>query len=126
MVVARQPARHEMVSQPSPPADDEHRLRKEFNNGRRHIHKSKRREDKQQLMPECSCIVVLNCIEQVAIEEVESNNDANLSLIDQHEENDDRRAEPPLRCRKWTKGPDAKAVNFISIEILVGDPHDLA
>src|SRR5262249_414981 len=76
--------------------------------------------------PECSCIVVLNGIEQVAVEEVEPYDDADLSLIDQHEENDHRHTEPPLERCKWTKGPDAKAVNFISIEIPVGDPHDLA
>ena len=37
MVVARKPTRHKMVSQPSPPADDEHRLGKEFNDRRRYI-----------------------------------------------------------------------------------------
>ena len=64
--------------------------------------------------------------EQVSIEEVEPHNDADLSLIDQHEENDHSHTEPPLERCKWTEGPDAKAVNFISIEIPVGDPHDLA
>ena len=120
MVVASQPPRHEVVSQPLAPADDEHRLRKEFNDRSCHIEKSKRREDKQQLMPECRCIVVLNGIEQVAIEEVEPHNDADLSLIDQHEDSDHRHTEPPLKCCKWTEGPDVRAVDFISSKIPVG------
>src|SRR5262249_62230217 len=44
----------------------------------------------------------------------------------QDAETANRQAEPPLKRCKWTKGPDAKAVDFISIEIPVGDPHDLA
>jgi hypothetical protein len=63
VVVARKPARHKMVGQPSPPADDQHRLREEFNDRRRHIQEGKRREDEQQLMPERNRIVVLNGVE---------------------------------------------------------------
>ena len=96
MVVARKPARDEVISQPSPPTDDEHRLREEFDDCRSHIHEGKRREDEQELMPERNRIVVLNRIEQVAVEEVQPYNYADLSLIDEHEENDHRNTDPPL------------------------------
>src|ERR1700734_4059501 len=93
-----------MVSQPSPPADDEQRLRKEFNDRRRHIHQSERDENEQQLKPEWSCIAFCTGIEQLPIEEVEPHNHADFSLTDQHEDNDHRHPEPPLQRCKWTKG----------------------
>jgi hypothetical protein len=48
-----------------------------------------------------------------------------LSLIDQHEENDHRHTDPPLKCCERAEGPDARTMKFISIEIPVRDPHDL-
>jgi hypothetical protein len=47
-------------------------------------------------MPERNRIVVLNRIEQVAVEEVQPYNYSDLSLIDEHEENDHRNTDPPL------------------------------
>ena len=77
-------------------------------------------------MPERNRIVVLNCIEQIAVEEVQPYNYADLSLIDEHEENDHRNTDPPLQRRKRTEGPDPHPAGFISVEIPVGDPHDLS
>src|SRR6476660_4151440 len=115
-----------MVSQPLPPADNEHRLHKEFNDRRRHIHEGERRKDKQKLMPECSCIMVLNGIEQVAIEEAEPHGDADLSLIDQHEENDHCHTDAPLWCCERTERPAASSPGVFGVDITVGAPRDLA
>ena len=115
-----------MVGQPPPPADDEHRLHEEFDDRDRHINEGPRREDEQELLPERGLVAVLNGIEPVAVEEVQPHHDADLGLIDQHEENDHRDGDAPLQCRIRAKRPDARPSGLIGIEVLVGDPHDLA
>ncbi len=74
---------------------------------------------------EGSGIVVLDSVEQVAVEEVEPQDDADLCLIDEDEKNNHRCADPPLQCGEVTKRPDAGPTGFFGVKVAVGDPHDL-
>ncbi len=126
MVVRSEPARNEMVGEPGPPADHQHRLHEEFDDGHRHEGERVGREDEQELLPEHGLVAVLDGVEPGAIEEIQPHGDGDLGLIDEDEKNDHRDRDASLRRAVGGKRPDAGARGFVGVEVAVGDAHDLS
>ncbi len=125
MVVARKPARHEVVGQPASPADNQHVLYEKLDHGHRHVNKCPWREDEHQLIPERRFVATFDGIKPGAIEEVEPHQNADLGLIDDDEKHHHGDGDQPLRAGVDREGPDACLRAVVGVEVAIGDPRDL-
>src|SRR4051812_41301136 len=126
MRVAVQPVGYVIVRQPPPPADCKGRLHDIFDDGARDVDESPGGKDKEEQLPEIVRILLLDGVEPIAVEERETNGDADLRLIDEHKKNDHRHGKTPLQRSKRAKRPDARLRFVACIEIAVGDPGYVA
>jgi hypothetical protein len=125
VIMVREPARHEMVGQPAPPADHQHHLGEEFEHRHRDVDEGPGRKDEQELAPELRRIARLDGVEPVAIEEAQPQQDADLGLIEQHEKDHHRDRDAPLERGEAPERPDARLAGLLGVEVTVGDAHDL-